>query len=207
VQRREQDLGAFQLAVPGVHNVLNATAAIGVALELEVPIEQLRQGLAAFSGVDRRFTVRGVAAGVTVIDDYGHHPTEVKATLAAARLSAQGGEIHVLFQPHRYSRTKHLLEDFSTAFHQADHLYLLDIYAASEEPLEGVSSQALLERVRAHGHRSAKYVGTLDAGVAAVAAAVKPGDLVITLGAGNVSQAAERIVQRLAATTPGKAIR
>jgi UDP-N-acetylmuramate--alanine ligase len=124
--RRGESLGRFQLNVPGMHNVLNATAAVGVALELEVPPEKIREGVAAFSGVDRRFSIRGVERGVTVMDDYGHHPTEVKATLAAARLSPYR-QIHVLFQPHRFSRTKHLLDEFGTAFHLADHLYLLDI--------------------------------------------------------------------------------
>jgi UDP-N-acetylmuramate--alanine ligase len=188
--------GHFELHVPGMHNVLNATAAIGVGLELDIPMQQIRDGLAAFTGVDRRFSVRGVENGVTVIDDYGHHPTEVKATLAAAKLTPYRS-VHVLFQPHRYSRTKHLMEEFGTAFHQADRLYLLDIYAASEPKIEGVNSDALLEKVRAYGHRSAEYVGTIDEGVTAIAAAVEPGDLVITLGAGNVSAAAEKILDRL----------
>jgi UDP-N-acetylmuramate--alanine ligase len=196
IKRRGEDLGNFTLNVPGIHNVLNATAALGVCLEVEIPIEQIRSGLAAFSGVDRRFSIRGVEQDVTVIDDYGHHPTEIRATLAAARLK-QHGKIHVLFQPHRYSRTKHLMDEFGTAFHQADHLYLLDIYAASEPPMEGVSAQALLERIRSYGHRSANYVASLDEGVAAVLDAVKPGDLVIVLGAGNVSQAADKILERL----------
>jgi UDP-N-acetylmuramate--alanine ligase len=196
IRRRNDGLGAFHLHVPGIHNVLNATAAVGVALEMEVPLEQIRHGLAAFSGVDRRFSVRGVERGVTVIDDYGHHPTEVKATLAAARLSPFR-QVHVLFQPHRYSRTKHLLDDFGTAFHQADDLYLLDIYAASEPAMEGVTSQALLEKIHSYGHRSAHYVGSIDEGVDAVAHAAGPGDLIITLGAGNVSQAADKILGKL----------
>jgi UDP-N-acetylmuramate--alanine ligase len=159
-------------------------------------VAQIREGIANFSGVDRRFSVRGVENGVTVVDDYGHHPTEVKATLAAAKLSPYRN-VHVLFQPHRYSRTKHLMDEFGTAFHQADRLYLLDIYAASEPSIEGVSSDALLEKVRAFGHRSAEYVSSIDEGVEAIVAAVQPGDLVITLGAGNVSAAAEKILERL----------
>ena len=196
IVRQGQSLGVFELHVPGIHNVLNATAAIGVGLEMDVPLEKLREGLAAFSGVDRRFSIRGVERGVTVVDDYGHHPTEIKATLATARLGPYT-QIHVLFQPHRFTRTKHLLDEFGTAFYQADHLYLLDIYAASEEAVAGVSSTALLEKVQSYGHRSARYVRSMDEGVAAVAAAVQPGDLVITLGAGNVSQAADRILDRL----------
>jgi UDP-N-acetylmuramate--alanine ligase len=194
--RRGDALGAFQLCVPGAHNVLNATAAVAVGMEMEVPLDQIREGLAAFSGVDRRFSLRGIERSVTVIDDYGHHPTEIKATLAAARLSPFR-QIHVLFQPHRFSRTQYLLEDFGTAFHQADDLYLLDIYAASEEPIEGVTAEALLERIRSYGHRSAHYAATLDEGVEKVASAAEPGDLIITLGAGSVSQAAEKILEKL----------
>lgn len=196
IRRRGDALGEFHLSVPGAHNVLNASAAVAVGMEMEVPLPQIRQGLAAFSGVDRRFSVRGVERGVTVIDDYGHHPTEVRATLAAARLSPFR-QVHVLFQPHRFSRTKHLLDDFGTAFHQADDLCLLDIYAASEQPLEGVTSEALLETIRSHGHRSAHYAATLEAGVEAVAHAAEPGDLIITLGAGSISQAAEKILDKL----------
>ena len=196
LRRRGAELANFRLAVPGIHNVLNATAAIAIALELEVSLEKMQEGLAAFTGVDRRFSMRGVEHGITVIDDYGHHPTEVKATLAAARL-APYRRILVLFQPHRYSRTKHLLEDFGSAFHQADDLYVLDIYAASEPPIEGVSAHALLEKIRAYGHRSAHYVRSMEDGVEAITQAASPGDLIITLGAGNVSQAADKILERL----------
>jgi len=193
------ELGRFDLGVPGLHNVLNATAAIGVGLEMDVPVAQIRDGLAAFSGVDRRFSIRGVERGVTVVDDYGHHPTEVRATLAAAKLSPYK-RIHVLFQPHRFSRTKHLLEDFGTAFHQADNLYLLDIYAASEPSIEGVTAGALLEKVRSYGHRCAHYAPTVEEGIAAIAEAAEPGDLIVTLGAGSVSQAAEKILEKLRET-------
>jgi UDP-N-acetylmuramate--alanine ligase len=196
IRRHDHDLGSFHLNVPGAHNVLNATAAIGVGLEMDVPVPQIREGLAAFSGVDRRFSVRGVERGVTVVDDYGHHPTEVKATLAAARLSPYH-RVHVLFQPHRFSRTKFLTEEFGTAFHQADTLFLLDIYAASEASIEGVSAQALIEKIRSHGHRSAHYMANMEAGIAAIAAVAEPGDLIITLGAGSVSQAADKILGKL----------
>jgi UDP-N-acetylmuramate--alanine ligase len=196
VRRRTVELGAFHLNVPGIHNVLNAAAALAVGLEIEVPLEQIREGLAAFTGVDRRFSIRGVEHGITVVDDYGHHPTEVKATLAAARLGPYK-RIHVLFQPHRFSRTKFLLDEFGAAFHQADTVYLLDIYSASEPALAGVSSNALLEKIRSFGHRSAHYAENMDQGVAAVAEAAQNGDLVITLGAGNVSQAAEKILDKL----------
>jgi UDP-N-acetylmuramate--alanine ligase len=196
IRRRGEDLGVFHLNVPGAHNVLNATAAIAVGLELNVALEQVREGVASFSGVDRRFSVRGVERGVTVVDDYGHHPTEVKATLAAARLSPYR-QIRVLFQPHRFSRTKHLLDEFGTAFHQADDLYLLDIYAASEPEIEGLTTESLLEKIQSYGHRSAHYAPSMEEGVAAIAAASEPGDLIVTLGAGNVSQAAEKILEKL----------
>jgi UDP-N-acetylmuramate--alanine ligase len=199
VRHRSGDLGSFELHVPGIHNVLNATAAIGVGLEMDVPVAQIREGLASFTGVDRRFSVRGVERGVTVVDDYGHHPTEVKATLAAAKLSPYR-QIHVLFQPHRFSRTMHLLEEFGTAFHQADTLYLLDIYAASEPRIEGVSTEALIEKIRSYGHRSAHYARSMDEGIQAIAANAEPGDLIITLGAGSVSQAAEKILDTLRET-------
>ncbi|MFL6415415.1 MAG: UDP-N-acetylmuramate--L-alanine ligase [Bryobacteraceae bacterium] len=198
VRRTGAELGRFRLNVPGLHNVLNATAAIGVGLELEVSTEQLREGLAAFSGVDRRFSVRGVENGVTVLDDYGHHPTEVKATLAAARLGPFN-RILVLFQPHRFSRTQHLLEEFGTAFHQADEVYLLDIYAASEQAIAGVSARALLEKLQAYGHRSAHYLPGTEESIEAIASAAAPGDLIVTLGAGNVSSAAEKILHKLRA--------
>ena len=196
VRRSGNELGRFHLNVPGLHNVLNATAAIGVGLEMEVGSDQIREGLAAFSGVDRRFSLRGVERGVTVIDDYGHHPTEIKATLAAARLGPFR-RILVLFQPHRFSRTKHLLDEFGTAFHDADEVYLLNIYAASEQALEGVSAGTLLEKMQSFGHRSAHYAGTIEQGVEAIVHSAEPGDLVITLGAGNVSGAAEKILERL----------
>jgi UDP-N-acetylmuramate--alanine ligase len=196
IRRRGENLGLFHLNVPGAHNVLNAAAAIGVGLELDISLEKIREGMASFSGVDRRFSVRGVEHGVTVVDDYGHHPTEVKATLAAARLSPYR-QIHVLFQPHRFSRTKHLLEEFGTAFHQADDLYLLDIYAASEPEIEGVTTESLLEKIRSYGHRSAHYAPSMEEGIAAIAAAAEPGDLIVTLGAGSVSHAAEKILEKL----------
>ena len=204
VSRRGEDLGIFQLKLPGIHNVLNATAALGVGLEMDLSVDRIREGLAQFTGVDRRFTVRGVEGGVTVIDDYGHHPTEVKATLAAARLSDYKS-IRVLFQPHRFTRTKFLLDDFGTAFHQADDVYLLDIYAASENRIEGVSGEALADKVRSYGHRSVHYVRGMAEGIKAIAAAAEPGDLIFTLGAGNVSQAGDKILEKLKEAADGTA--
>ena len=192
------DLGAFRIHAPGAHNVLNAAAAVAVALELEQKPGPVREALATYRGVQRRFQVKGQQRGVTVIDDYGHHPTEIRATLEAAR---QGGfrRVLVLFQPHRYTRTQQLMDEFAGAFHQCDRMFLLDIYAASEQPIEGVTAQALLDRIRAYGHRGAEYVGSIEAGVAAVTAVCREGDAVITLGAGNVSSAAELILAGLRA--------
>jgi UDP-N-acetylmuramate--alanine ligase len=193
---RQQDLGCFRLNVPGAHNVFNAAAAIAVGLELEVDVETIRQAVAGYTGVDRRFQLRGERRGVTVIDDYGHHPTEVRATLATARL-CRYPRILVLFQPHRYSRTQYLMDDFGRAFHQADAVYVLDIYAASEAPIEGVTAATLAARIRDFGHRSVEYVGTIDHGVEAIMRDVQEGDLVLTLGAGNVWQAGELLLRRL----------
>jgi UDP-N-acetylmuramate--alanine ligase len=173
--------------------VLNATAAAAAALELEVAPDRIREGLASFSGVDRRFQIRGKERGITVIDDYGHHPTEIRATLAAARLCGFR-RIHVLFQPHRYTRTFHLLDDFGRAFHQADSVAILDIYAASEQPIEGINSESIAERIRQFGHRSVEYVGTIDRGVETILKLAQEGDLVLTLGAGNVWQAGDLLL-------------
>jgi UDP-N-acetylmuramate--alanine ligase len=192
----DRDLGCFRLQVPGAHNTLNATAAVAVALELDVPVEMIRQALAEFRGVDRRFQVRGTERSITVIDDYGHHPTEIRATLAAAR-ACRFQSVRVLFQPHRYTRTQALMDDFARSFHQADSVYVTDIYAASEAPIAGVSSQILVEKLQAFGHRGASYTGSIEEGIAAVIAAAGPGDAIVTLGAGSVSQASGEILTRL----------
>jgi UDP-N-acetylmuramate--alanine ligase len=196
LRQRGRDLGVFHLKVPGLHNILDATAAVAVALELDVKPDRIRESLAGFSGVDRRFQTRGEAGGVTVIDDYGHHPTEIRATLNAAKLCAHQ-RILAIFQPHRYTRTHALLDDFARSFNQADAVYVADIYAASEKPIEGVTAEALAARLREYGHRSARYAGTLDHAVEMVANDARPGDLVITLGAGNVWQAGDRLLERL----------
>lgn len=193
---RGTELGEFALSLPGAHNTLNAAAAITIGLELEVPVEKMREALASFTGVDRRFQKRGEAAGVTVIDDYGHHPTEIRATLNAAR-QCRFGRVIALFQPHRYTRTQMLMDDFARSFHQADVVYVLDIYAASEKPIEGVSGEALAERLRAFGHRSVQYAGTLERAVTDLGSAVQTGDLVLTLGAGNVWQGGDLLLKKL----------
>jgi UDP-N-acetylmuramate--alanine ligase len=198
LRHRRADLGAFHLRIPGRHNVLNATAAAAVAMELDVDPRAIAEALESFSGVERRFQVRGKERGITVVDDYGHHPTEIQATLEAAR---QCGfrRIHVLFQPHRYTRTLHLAEEFGRAFHQADSVFVMDIYAASEKAIEGVTAETLVERIRRSGHRAVAYVGTADRGVAALLEVARAGDLILTLGAGNVWQAGERVLAALSA--------
>jgi UDP-N-acetylmuramate--alanine ligase len=194
--QEQRDLGCFRLPVPGAHNISNAAAAVAIALELEIPVETIREALAGYSGVDRRFQVRGAERGITVIDDYGHHPTEIRATLAAAR-ACRYRRVHVLFQPHRYTRTHALMDDFARAFHQADSVHLLDIYAASEPPMDGVNSRALAERMQTFGHRGAFYAGSMEAGVDSVVEAADSGDAIVTLGAGTVSQAGNAILEKL----------
>jgi UDP-N-acetylmuramate--alanine ligase len=196
VRYRGEDLGEFTLHVPGVHNVLNATAAIAVGVGLDVGVEAIRTALDQFRGVDRRFQLRGRAAGVSVIDDYGHHPTEIKATLAAAR-QCGFGKIHVIFQPHRYTRTRDLMEEFSTAFANADSLFVLDIYAASEKPIEGITGEILAQRIREKSGKHAQYESSSADAVNAAAAAAHDGDMILTLGAGSVSQFGPMILDKL----------
>jgi UDP-N-acetylmuramate--alanine ligase len=201
---KDRDLGLFRLNVPGYHNVLNATAAVAVALELEIEPGVIRKGLARHAGVDRRFQIKGQSQGVTVVDDYGHHPTEIRATLAAARL-CNFSRVLAIFQPHRYTRTQHLMDDFARSFNQADAVYLLDIYAASEKPIDGVTSLALGERMSAFGHRHVRYVTSIEEAVNAARAEAREGDCVITLGAGNVWQAGEKLLRSLEETAHGSA--
>ena len=199
VRYRGQDLGEFTLHVPGLHNVLNATAAIAVGVGLDVGVEAIRTALDQFRGVDRRFQLRGQAAGVSVIDDYGHHPTEIKATLAAAR-QCGFGKIHVIFQPHRYTRTRDLMEEFSTAFADADSLFVLDIYAASEKPIEGITGEILAQRIAEKSGKSVQYASSPAEAVAAAAQIAHDGDMILTLGAGSVSQFGPMILDKLKET-------
>ena len=196
VNYQRQDLGEFTLHVPGVHNVLNATAAIAVGVGLDIAVESIRNALDTFRGVDRRFHLRGRAAGVSVIDDYGHHPTEIKATLAAAK---QCGfrKIHVIFQPHRYTRTRDLMAEFTTAFDDADSLFVLDIYAASEKPIEGITGETLAQKIREKTAKNGRYVASPTEAIAAAVAVAQEGDMILTLGAGSVSQMGPMIVEKL----------
>ena len=196
VTYQKRDLGEFTLHVPGVHNVLNATAAIAVGVGLDIPVDAIRSALDQFRGVDRRFQLRGTAAGVSVIDDYGHHPTEIRATLAAAR---QCGfrKIHVIFQPHRYTRTRDLMEEFTTAFADADSLFLLDIYAASEKPIEGITGEALAHHIREKSGKHVEYVSSVADAIGAATKAAQAGDMILTLGAGSISQLGPMILEKL----------
>ena len=192
-----ENLGRIRLTLPGRHNALNSLAAVGVALELEVPIEAMVRGLAKMTGVQRRLQRKGEAAGVTVIDDYGHHPTEIRATLAALKSCFPDRRLVVLFQPHRFTRTKALFEEFATAFNQADHLLLTEIYTAGEKPIEGVTGEALAESVRKHGHHETEFLADLDLLPQHAADIVRPGDVLLTLGAGNINRVGEKILELL----------
>jgi UDP-N-acetylmuramate--alanine ligase len=192
VYRRNVLLGPVKLQMVGRHNVQNALAAIAVADEVGIPFAQSREALASFAGVQRRFTVRGEVRGITVVDDYGHHPAEVKATLLGAREAFQR-RIVVAFQPHRYTRTRDLLPEFATAFNDADVVLLTDVYAAGEEPIPGADSAALYEAIRACGHRNVEYVPRKD--VARVLAdRAREGDIVLTLGAGDITNASTELL-------------
>ncbi|HAM32122.1 MAG TPA: UDP-N-acetylmuramate--L-alanine ligase [Deltaproteobacteria bacterium] len=189
-------LGEVLLRAPGRHNVSNALAAAAVASELGIPFEQVRAGLFDYAGVGRRFQVKGEAGGVTVVDDYGHHPVEVRATLAAAREVWPDRRIVVGFQPHRYTRTRALFREFLSAFHDADVLLVFDVYSAGEDPIEGATGEALCLAVREHGHREARYVGKSSEAGEAVRAFLRPGDIFLTMGAGDVWKLGEGLLPR-----------
>lgn len=197
VWQGENVLGEVRLPVPGKHNVYNSLAAIAVALEMDVPFEKIRDGFSKFKNANRRFQFKGEARGITVVDDYGHHPTEILATLAAAKAGSGGKRTVVIFQPHRYSRTQDLMEDFARSFNNADLLFVCDIYAASEEPIEGVSAEILAEKIRQYGHKNVHYVGDIEAAPDRVMEHLREGDLLMTLGAGSVSKLSEQMVETL----------
>jgi len=197
-----EDLGLFRLPhPPGVHNVRNAAAAAAVALYLNVPSDLIREGLGKFGGVSRRFDIKGTVNEITVIDDYGHHPAEIRATLEAAR-GCKFNRLLVLFQPHRYSRTQHLWDEFRGAFNQADILVLTDIYAASEAPIPGVTSEALAAAIRDAGHKNVHYRASMQESIEFLLKNAKPGDAVLTVGAGSVSKASNELVVLLGTEHP-----
>ena len=197
VVHRGAALGECRLRVPGRHNVANALAAIAVGLDLEIPFGTMQKALGEFAGVQRRFQIRGKVAGVMVVDDYGHHPAEIRATLAAAKAGFDGRVVTV-FQPHRYTRTLHLRDEFVTAFNQSDVLVVMDIYAAGEAPIAGVDAADLAERIRAHGHRNVTYFGGDRARLLDFLCEItRPGDVVLTMGAGDVGRLGPALLARL----------
>ncbi len=194
VKDADGTLGNIDLAPPGIHNVYNALAAVCVGLELELPFEKIQAGLRSYDGVQRRMQHKGEVDGITVVDDYGHHPTEIRATLEAIKQAWPQKRLVVLFQPHRFSRTQALFKDFQTCFHKADYLAMTDIYAASETPIPGVTAESLLAATRQHGQRYTKYVGELEGLAAEMLPVLQEGDLVLTLGAGNIVRAGEELL-------------
>jgi UDP-N-acetylmuramate--alanine ligase len=190
-------LGEVSFPMPGPHNVLNAMACIVVALELDIPFADIQEGFARFSGVGRRFQVKGEPGGIMVVDDYGHHPAEIKATLAAARQGWPERRIVAAFQPHRYTRTHELFSEFVTAFHDADVLVLTDVYAAGEEPIDGATAERLATELRRHGQKDVTWLADRGKIPEHLAGIVKSGDIVITLGAGNIWQQGEALVKLL----------
>ncbi|MFT3921275.1 MAG: UDP-N-acetylmuramate--L-alanine ligase [Myxococcales bacterium] len=204
VIRRGDSLGQFEVRMPGIHNVLNSLATIAVADELSVDHAKIKSALASFTGVQRRFTIVGEHAGVTIVDDYGHHPAEVQATLEAAQ-RAYGRRLLVAFQPHRYSRTQHCFDELTRAFNRADVLFLTDVYAAGEEPIEGADSAHLTQAIRAHGHRDVTLVPQVSDLVQALADRVQPGDIVITMGAGNITRIGRDLLAHLNQAESGRA--
>ncbi|HEX5234663.1 MAG TPA: UDP-N-acetylmuramate--L-alanine ligase [Silvibacterium sp.] len=197
VAARGAVLGPFELHVPGQHNVLNAAAAVAIATQVEIAPEAIADGLNHFRGVDRRFDVKGCVRGVTVVDDYGHHPTEIRATLRAAK-DCGYRRVHVIFQPHRYTRTRDLMGEFAGAFGDASSVEILDIYAASEEPIEGVSAEALVRAVKSErGSDSVDYAASTEEAVERVVRRAEEGDVILTQGAGSVSAIAPRVLEAL----------
>jgi UDP-N-acetylmuramate--alanine ligase len=183
--------------VPGKHNIYNALAATAVALELEIPFENIAKAFEKFKNANRRFQFKGEERGITVIDDYGHHPTEITATLSAAKSGGSGKRTVVVFQPHRYSRTKELMNEFALCFNNADVLFITDIYAASEQPMEGITAEILTENIKQYGHKNAQYIGDVKDAADKVLPFLQEHDLVITLGAGSITRLSDEIVEKL----------
>lgn len=200
VRNSSGELGVIRLNRPGRHLIYNSLAAVSVGLELEIDFAVIARALEQFQGVQRRLQVKGEAGGVLVVDDYGHHPTEIKATLDAVREGWPERRVVVAFQPHRYSRTQGLFDDFVTAFRRTDVLILTDIYAASEQPIEGVTSEKLLEAIKLHGQRHAHFIPDLVQQPQTMLPVLREGDLLLTLGAGNIVRAGEQVLALLQAS-------
>ena len=192
----QKEIGRLKLQMPGLHNVYNALATLATAFELDIPFEVVQETLRDFSGIQRRFQIKGDKQGILIVDDYGHHPVEIMATLRAAR-TGWGRRILAVFQPHRYTRTQALFQDFMTAFNDANVLILTDIYPAGEDRIEGVEAKSLFEGLREHGHKNVTYLANKKEIVDHLLHIIVPGDLVITLGAGDIWQVADELVKRL----------
>jgi UDP-N-acetylmuramate--alanine ligase len=190
-----QRLGDITLNLPGIHNVYNALASIGVGLELDIPFNVIKNALETLEGVQRRLEIKGETAGITVVDDYGHHPTEIKTTLQAAKESWPDRRIVVVFQPHRYTRVQALFDEFTRAFYQSDNLVVLPIYPAGEKRIEGITARALYEGIQKHGHREVVYSEDFEKGVSHLKATLKAGDILLTLGAGDVWKVGEALLK------------
>ncbi len=192
-----EELGEIEIPIPGRHNVLNSLAAVAVASELEIPWSAVRAGLRDMTGVQRRFHIRGEAAGVLVLDDYGHHPTEIRAVLETLASCYPDRRRIVAFQPHRYTRTRALMDQFARCFYHSDVLLLTEIYPASEKPIPGITGSRIVEEIAAHGHQDLHFCPTLDDMVDTLTTIVQPGDVVMTLGAGNIYQVGETLLETL----------
>ncbi|MDH3493068.1 MAG: UDP-N-acetylmuramate--L-alanine ligase [Acidobacteriota bacterium] len=197
VMKGNEALGRIHLPAPGKHNVYNCLAAIVVGLELDIEFPVIVEAFKSFKNANRRFQHKGDVAGITVFDDYGHHPTEILATLSAARNSSSGRRVVVVFQPHRYSRTQDLMEDFATSFNNADVVRILDIYPASEEPIEGITAGVLTSKIKEFGHKNVKYIGGVETAAELIAGELEKGDLMITLGAGSITNLSDEILKVL----------
>lgn len=198
---RDKALGRFSIPLPGTHNILNTLACIGVASELQMETSKIKDALKSFDGIQRRFEFKGEAGGVKVYDDYGHHPTEIRATLSAAmenlRKLGGKGRLFVIFQPHRYSRTSDLMDEFSVSFADSDSLFLIDIYPAGEKPVEGVTSRFLMDKIKEKGHKDVSYAADKEDVLKQVLTRIKNGDILLTLGAGDVWKLGEKLIERL----------
>lgn len=204
VQYRGRSLGQFVVRMPGQHNVLNCLAAIAIADELAVPLDVVKEALSTFRGVARRFSVVAEPGGIALVDDYGHHPEEIRATLNAARHAYQQ-RVLVAFQPHRYTRTRALLQEFAQAFDQADTVFITDIYPAGEAALPGISGEAVARETARHGHRSVQYVADREELCERLASAARPGDVIVALGAGDINRLLGPLEQRILGRSPAPA--
>ncbi len=197
VYQQDRELGDIQLNLPGIHNVYNAMASVAVGIELDLPFATIKAALDTLEGVQRRLEIKGEVGGVSVIDDYGHHPTEIKTTLQAAKEAWPDRRKVVVFQPHRYTRTRALFDDFTRSFYQSDILVVLPIYSAGEKEIIGVDSRSMCDGIRQHGHKEVVCMGDFTEAVAELKQVLKPGDILLTLGAGDVYKVGEKVLEEL----------